>query len=83
MPITAHGNFKMFTFLILLILYYYLFISITYVIIRKYVYFILSIIYLLKINYTQLPISRTRKGPGKVSDLARCPTYLRLRISCK
>ena len=25
--------------------------------------------------YSQLPISRTRKGPGKVSDLARCPTY--------
>ena len=25
--------------------------------------------------YNQLPISQTRKGPGKVSDLARCPTY--------
>ena len=33
--------------------------------------------------YSQLPISQTRKGPGKVSDLARCPTYPRLRISCK
>ena len=22
--------------------------------------------------YSQLPISRNRKGPGKVSDLARC-----------
>ena len=33
--------------------------------------------------YSQLPISRTSKGPGKVSELARCPTYPRLRISCK
>ena len=33
--------------------------------------------------YSQLPISRTRKGPGKVSDLARCPTYPRYKISCK
>ena len=33
--------------------------------------------------YSQLPISRTRNGPGKVSDLAICPTYPRFRISCK
>ena len=32
---------------------------------------------------SQLPISRTRKGPGKVSELVRCPTYPRFRISCK
>ena len=32
---------------------------------------------------SQLPISRTRKGPGKMFDLARFPTYPRLRISCK
>ena len=34
-------------------------------------------------KYSQLPISRTRKEPGNVSDLARCPTYPRLRISRK
>ena len=34
-------------------------------------------------KYSQLPISRTRKEPGKVSDLARCPTYPIFRISCK
>ena len=28
-------------------------------------------------------MSRTRKGPGKVSDLSRCPTYPRFRMSCK
>ena len=33
--------------------------------------------------YSQLPISRIGKGPRKVSDLARCPTYPRFRISCK
>ena len=36
----------------------------------------LYIIYEPTINYyySKLPISRTRKGPGKVSDLARFPT---------
>ena len=33
--------------------------------------------------YRKPPISRTRKGPGKVSDLARCPTYPIFKISCK
>ena len=32
---------------------------------------------------SQLPISRTRKGPVKVSDLARYLAYPRFRISCK
>ena len=33
--------------------------------------------------YSQLPISRTRKGPGKVSDLAKCPIYPIFGITCK
>ena len=32
--------------------------------------------------YSQLPISPTRKEPGKLSDLTRCPTYPRLIRSC-
>ena len=32
---------------------------------------------------SQLPLSRTRKGPQNVSDLARCPTYPRFRRNCK
>ena len=33
--------------------------------------YIISYVY----KYNQLPISRTRKRPGKLSDLARYPTY--------
>ena len=40
-------------------------------------------LYKYKYIYSQLPISRTRKGPGKVSDLTRYPTYPRLKISFK
>ena len=43
----------------------------------------LDCIYIYIYIYSQLPLSRTRKGPGKVSDLARYSTYPRLRISCK
>ena len=33
--------------------------------------------------YSQLPVSRTRKGPRNVSELARCPTYPIFKRSCK
>ena len=29
------------------------------------------------------PDKSDSQGPGKVSDLARCPNYPRFRISCK
>ena len=44
---------------------------------------IINITVSIQILYSQLPISWTRKGPGKVSDLARIPTYTRFRIACK
>ena len=58
-------------------------------VIQKSFYWILALFYIIKkikinyVLYSQLPISRSRKGPRKVSDLARCPTNPKFRISCK
>ena len=44
----------------------------------KYIYKFINIcIHIHLYIYSKLPISRTRKGPKQVSDLARCPTYPR------